>query len=197
MTFDSCNFGWWPEGDEYNVRIWKLNAGIQARGNAHVLVSLTKECHYKRKYFIQADSTATISTDSGDIKYAEKKEKNKSGKKNETKGNGENEKNESINNKNTDKTVNELQKAIDSTPKNGLLKLEADVYKGSFSVNSKITIQGSGFSTDDNSIRWVNTIIVIPDGEHVVINSSATLEGIIFVGENFWFNHKFCVIFDS
>lgn len=190
VTFDSCNFGWWPEGDEYNVRIWKLNAGIQARGNAHVLVSLTKECHYKRKYFIQADSTATISTDSGDIKYAEKKEKNKSGKKNETKGNGENEKNESISNENTNKITNDLQKAIDSTPKNGLLKLEADVYKGSFSVNSKITIQGSALPTEDYSARWVFTIIVVPDGEHIVINSSATLEGIIFVGENFYKKYK-------
>ena len=183
VTCDSCNFGWWPEGDEYNVQIWKLNAGIQARGNAHVLVSLTKECHYKRKYFIQADSTSTISTDSGDVKYAEKKEKNKSGKKNETKGNEEN---ESISNENTNKITNDLQKAIDSTPKNGLLKLEADVYKGSFSVNSKITIQGSGFCP----VRWLNTIIVVPDGEHIVINSSATLEGIVFIGENFYKKYK-------
>ena len=33
-----------------------------------------------------------------------------------------------------------IQQAIDSVPENGMLKLEAGIFKGSFTVKSKITI---------------------------------------------------------
>ena len=83
-----------------------------------------------------------------------------------------------------------LQELIDSTPENGLLKLGFGVYKGAFSIKSKITIQGGGFSDKDDSLANLKTIIVVPKNESVVISGAATLEGIIFVGEKFYEEHK-------
>ena len=45
-------------------------------------------------------------------------------------------------NEKSDNNINEsqpqnLQELIDSTPENGILKLEASVYKGAFSIESK------------------------------------------------------------
>ena len=83
-----------------------------------------------------------------------------------------------------------LQELIDSTPENGLLKLEARVYKGAVSVKSKITLQGTGFSDKDDSLTALKTIIVVPESESVVIRGAATLEGIVFIGEKFYEKHK-------
>lgn len=98
-------------------------------------------------------------------------------------------------NEKSDNNINEaqppnLQELIDSTPENGILKLEARVYKGAFSIESKITLQGKGFSDKDDSLANLKTIIVVPENESVVISSAATLEGIIFVGEKFYEKHK-------
>ncbi|MBQ9623944.1 MAG: hypothetical protein IJR39_11515, partial [Treponema sp.] len=83
-----------------------------------------------------------------------------------------------------------LQELIDSTPENGILKLEASVYKGAFSIESKITIQGGGFSDKDDSLTALKTIIVVPENEFVVISGEAKLEGIVFIGEKFYEKHK-------
>lgn len=86
-----------------------------------------------------------------------------------------------------------LQELIDSTPENGILKLEASVYKGAFSIESKITLQGTGFSDKDDSLANLKTIIVVPESESVVISGAATLEGIVFIGEKFYEEHKSCI----
>lgn len=83
-----------------------------------------------------------------------------------------------------------LQELIDSTPENGILKLEASVYKGAFSIESKITLQGKGFSDKDDSLANLKTIIVVPESESVVVSDAATFEGIVFVGEKFYEKHK-------
>lgn len=83
-----------------------------------------------------------------------------------------------------------LQELIDSTPENGILKLEASVYKGAFSIESKITLQGKGFSDKDDSLANLKTIIVVPKNEPIVVSDAATFEGIVFVGEKFYEKHK-------
>ena len=98
-------------------------------------------------------------------------------------------------NEKSDNNINEaqppsLQELIDSTPENGILKLEAGVYKGAFSVKSKITLQGTGFSDKDDSLANLKTFIVVPESESVAISSVATFEGLVFVGEKIYEEHK-------
>ena len=98
-------------------------------------------------------------------------------------------------NEKSDNNINEaqppsLQELIDSTPENGILKLEASVYKGAFSIESKITLQGKRFSDKDDSLANLKTIIVVPKNEPIVVSDAATFEGIVFVGEKFYEKHK-------
>ena len=83
-----------------------------------------------------------------------------------------------------------LQQAIDSVPENGMLKLKAGIFKGSFTVKSKITIEGSGFSETDALLENLQTVIIVPDDEKIFIQSAAVVKGIIFVGEKFYEEHK-------
>ena len=83
-----------------------------------------------------------------------------------------------------------IQQAIDSVPENGMLKLKAGIFKGSFTVKSKITIEGSGFSETDAFLENLQTIIIVPDDEKISIQSAAVVKGIIFVGEKFYEEHK-------
>ena len=83
-----------------------------------------------------------------------------------------------------------IQQAIDSVPENGMLKLEAGIFKGSFTVKSKITIEGSGFSETDAFLENLQTVIIVPDDEKVSVQSAAVVKGIIFVGEKFYEEHK-------
>lgn len=86
--------------------------------------------------------------------------------------------------------VSKLQEAIDSTPENGILNLEPGIYKGSFTVDSQITIRGAGYSTDDGNFDELGTIIIVPEDESIVIRNAATIEGVIFVGHDFYVYHK-------
>ena len=83
-----------------------------------------------------------------------------------------------------------IQQAIDSVPENGMLKLAAGIFKGSFTVKSKITIEGSGFSETDAFLENLQTVIIVPDDEKISIQSAAVVKGIIFVGEKFYEEHK-------
>lgn len=60
------------------------------------------------------------------------------------------------------------------------VQLPGGLKKKSFEVNNSVTIRGVA----------LQTIIVVPKGERIIINSPATLEGIVFVGERFYEEHK-------